>query len=130
MQLIHRVPPHKFETMLANPRLFWYHPPRMSKSEENSVIQCPKCKKETSVLQDHCEKCGGHLFIVCRECGTKNLRTETKCENCGSNFHRQKRKRRQDKIEISDNLTTILAPILILGFLILVYFLTKKFLIK
>ena len=102
----------------------------MSKSEEHSGIKCPKCKKIAPPVDDQCGACGAHLFVVCRECGTKNPRNQKKCENCGSEFHRQKRKRRQEKIEIADNLTTILVPIVILGVLVFVYMLTKKILLK
>ena len=100
----------------------------MSQTESNSVVQCPKCKQMVSALDDNCQACNAHLYVVCRECGSKNLRTEKTCKKCGTNFHRQKKKNREEKVNIGDNLTTILVPIVVIALLGVVYLLAKRLL--
>ena len=99
----------------------------MSQTESNSVVQCPKCKQMVSALDDNCQACNAHLYVVCRECGSKNLRTEKTCKKCGTNFHRQKKKNREEKVNIGDNLTTILVPIVVIALLGVVYLVAKRF---
>ena len=79
-----------------------------------------------SAIIDNCTECNAHLYVVCRECGTKNLRTQKTCEECGANFHRRKKRNREEKVNIEDNLTTILVPIVVIALLGVVYLVAKR----
>lgn len=49
---------------------------------------CAKCTHPNPPGLQRCEQCRGHLFIVCRDCGSTNARTEPRCSKCNRRLHR------------------------------------------
>ena len=49
---------------------------------------CAKCTHPNPPGLQRCEQCRGHLFVVCRDCGTTNARTEPRCVQCNRRLHR------------------------------------------
>lgn len=51
-------------------------------------VVCAKCSHPNPSGAQRCELCRGHLFIVCRDCGATNARTEPRCHQCNRRLHR------------------------------------------
>jgi hypothetical protein len=51
-------------------------------------VVCAKCSRPNPSGAQRCELCRGHLFIVCRDCGATNARTEPRCHQCNRRLHR------------------------------------------
>ncbi|MEY4692335.1 MAG: hypothetical protein RIT19_2660 [Verrucomicrobiota bacterium] len=49
---------------------------------------CAKCTHSNPPGLQRCERCRGHLFVVCRDCGTTNARSEPRCVKCNRRLHR------------------------------------------
>lgn len=52
------------------------------------AVVCAKCSHPNPPGVQRCERCRGHLFIVCRDCGATNARTEPRCHQCNRRLHR------------------------------------------
>jgi hypothetical protein len=61
---------------------------RMNPSDRDASIVCAKCTHPNPPGLQRCERCRGHLFVVCRDCGTTNARTEPRCSECNRRLHR------------------------------------------
>jgi hypothetical protein len=49
---------------------------------------CAKCTHPNPPGLQRCEQCRGHLFVVCRDCGSTNARSEPRCLQCNRRLHR------------------------------------------
>ena len=62
---------------------------------------CPKCEKETKLVNGLCEHCGVELRI-CQECGNAVVKSQKFCDKCGSEIltkEEQEKKDEQNEIE-------------------------------
>lgn len=55
-------------------------------------VLCIKCNHVNPQGIELCETCGTHLFVNCRECGTKNARVNPRCVNCSRRMHKKKKR--------------------------------------
>jgi predicted amidophosphoribosyltransferase len=46
--------------------------------------QCPKCGRESSVMDDMCGGCGSPLYNRCTKCEHKNSTSAAFCTKCGA----------------------------------------------
>lgn len=51
-------------------------------------VVCAKCTHPNPPGLQRCEQCRGHLFVVCRDCGSTNARSEPRCLKCNRRLHR------------------------------------------
>ena len=60
--------------------------PRQSDSAK--AILCVKCEHLCDPALERCDRCGGHLYIICSQCGFKNARVISRCEKCRHRLHK------------------------------------------
>lgn len=53
-------------------------------SSPTEVIRCGICGAENLARATRCRECDAHLYVVCRACGTANLRGPRDCTACGT----------------------------------------------
>ena len=61
-------------------------PVRTRRSHE--ALACAKCQHVNPPGSNTCEACEAHLWVVCHDCGTRNLRVDSRCTECGHRLHR------------------------------------------
>jgi hypothetical protein len=54
---------------------------------------CVKCEHLCDPALERCDRCGGHLYILCSHCGHKNARTISRCEQCKHRLHKSAKDR-------------------------------------
>lgn len=54
----------------------------------DGTVTCAKCSHANPQGVQRCQKCRGHLFVVCRDCGATTARAEPRCLKCNRRLHR------------------------------------------
>jgi ribosomal protein L40E len=63
-------------------------PENKNSVRSSRAVLCGKCEHLNPLGLETCERCGGHLFVFCRRCGTRNERVRTLCTKCHHSLHR------------------------------------------
>jgi hypothetical protein len=83
---LHRKPHHKASSGSRSsvPK----EAPRVPVPAASGPTVCAKCTHPNPPGLQRCEQCRGHLFVVCRDCGSTNARSEPRCLQCNRRLHR------------------------------------------
>lgn len=85
------------------------------------TIVCPKCSFSNPRELDHCQSCGAHLYLQCRDCGQINERAQTRCRACGHALRRTFWRQWSRKLTSRQTRIQLLKAAFVAGAILLLY---------
>jgi|GEM_PF-1032918 hypothetical protein len=63
-------------------------PTAIDRTKNQPGVLCIRCDHLNYLGQDHCERCGAALFVVCPRCKQRTMRVYTRCQYCRKRLRR------------------------------------------